>query len=464
MTVQFAGSRSTGERRRRRLAVNGDGSGADAANSGEEKSLPDCVPAEFCAASPWIPRSPWKLWSLTAFIMTALVSLQYMVFYTPTFRPELSDALTPLIAGENPRLVSYLKIVFWTLSGQLAMLIGWHRAQSRLDFRGRYRIWPWAAALLFLSGFCVATQLHVGLGAVLQNANLIELNWRDWGWLLPLSTVACPMAWLIDRDLRRSRSSLILYRISLMCLLTGIIVRQYSPTWIPEQLALRVTTVCGLFGPALLMLSLWVHGWYVAYVTPDPPTTRSWQLPQISLRTLNPFRWLFQLVMGLFRRQPKEEPATPRRRKKAEESGTVKRKRKTKRATKPRTKKVVEEEEAEDDAEADEVESESELEDESAESNEEAVEEEDVEEEDTSPARVSAAQSNKASSSRSEAASSASRYQQDDDEYESDESYESEDNGKQYRIDGPPADMMKGLSKRQKRALQKQWRDQQRGQ
>ena len=48
------------------------------------------VPAELCAASPWIPRSLWKLWTLTALLISGLVAVGAMVLYTPTFRPELA--------------------------------------------------------------------------------------------------------------------------------------------------------------------------------------------------------------------------------------------------------------------------------------------------------------------------------------------------------------------------------------
>ena len=50
------------------------------------------------------------------------------------------------------------------------------------------------------------------------------------------------------------------------------------------------------------------------------------------------------------------------------------------------------------------------------------------------------------------------------DDDEEDEEVEVDENGKTYRVDGPPAEMLKGLSKRQKRAVQQQWREQQRSQ
>lgn len=465
------------ERRRRRLAVNGDGTGADSADIGEEKFLPDCVPAELCAASPWIPRSVWKLWTLSGLLFTGLIAVGFMVFRTPVFRPELAPALNPLFLGEQPRMIVYLETIFWTLSGQLALLVGWHRAHSRLDFRGRYRIWPWAAAVMFFCGYCAATNLHVGLGTVVFQLKLIELSGPKTGWLLPAVCLTLPIWLLIDRDLRRSRTSVFLFRTAVVCLLSGAAVGMAGSAWIDESQAHVTATVCGLFGPAVLMLSLWVQGWYVAYVTPDPPVSTPFKFPRISLRIFNVFRlfsWLWGLMTSLFRR--KAAAPAPRRRKKAEEAGPTKRKRKTKRAAKPRTKKVVEEELEEEDEQEEvaEEESEEELEDESAEAGEEeeSYEEEEEEYEESPLSRVTNAsvpkpnfasnnsrpQENRPAPQPTQNKWNAASAQEEDDDDAVDE------DGKMYRVDGPPAEMLKGLSKRQKRAMQQQWREQQRSQ
>ena len=95
------------ERRRRRLAV-AEGAAVDS-EPGEEKSLPDCVPSEYCAASPWIPRSSWKLWTLSALFLAGVTAILLLTWRTPEFRPELAPALDPLFRGSQPRLIAYLK-------------------------------------------------------------------------------------------------------------------------------------------------------------------------------------------------------------------------------------------------------------------------------------------------------------------------------------------------------------------
>lgn len=460
------------ERRRRRLAVNGDGTGTETADPGEEKSLPDCVAAELCAASPWIPLSRWKLWSLAGLLLTGLIAVAAMVYQTPAFRPELVPALDPLFRGEEPKLVVYLETMFWTLSGQLALLVGWHRSRSRLDFRGRYRVWPWAAAVMFFAGLCAATNLHIGLGAVIDELGVYEQYRPQIGWMLPAICVMLPLWMLMDRDVRRSLASLILLRIALLTFLSGVFVGLYGKSWIDKSIVPLAQQACGLFGSAFLMLALWVQGWYVAYVTPDPPAATPFRLPSFKL---NLFGWLFGWMGWLFKRRAAVAEAAPKKRKKPEEGTATKRKRKTKRTPTKRRPKVMEEEEEVAEEEEEEVseESEEQYEDEETESAEDEYDEQDEdEEEETRPSRVTAPAKSNASMSQprtqdnrfaaqsaakptNNAASSSSDQDDDDDE---------EGDGETWRVDGPSQEQLKGLSKKQRRAMIKQHRDQQRNQ
>jgi hypothetical protein len=453
------------ERRRRRLAVSGE-AGADASDqeSRPERSLPACVPSELCAASPWIPFSPWKLWTLAGLLILGLVAVMVVMHHAPSFRPELAPALDPLFRGEQPRLVSYLETIFWTLSGQLALLVGWHRSRSRFDFRGKYRIWPWAAGVMFCGGLCAATNLHVGLGAVIEELGFVEQFRTRIGWRVPALCLMLPLWLVMDRDVRRSRSSVIVLRIALLTLLVGVSAGLYKPAAIDPAIWPVVELAGGLFGSAMLMLAMWVQGWYVAYVTPDPPAPVAVRWPKFNFRIFGFLGWLLSLVFGLFKRRA-AAPA-PKRRKKAEEAGTTKRKRKTKRTTKrTRTKAVEEAESAEE--EEDEADSESDSEEYDEAEEEESYEEED--EDETPPARVTAPAAKPsvtAGAARPQAqpaaktSNSASNQDSDDDEDEDDD----DESGTQWRVDGPSAEQLKGLSKRQRRALIKQHRDQQRNQ
>lgn len=436
------------ERRRRRLAVTGESAETSDTASGERGPLPDCVPAEFCAAAPWIPRAPWKLWTLAGLMYLGLCALLAVIHRIPGITPEWPRGMEALFQGETPRVVTYLETIFWTLSGQLALLVNWHRSHSKLDFRGRYRFWPWLAACMFSTGFCAATHIHLGLNSALEAAGTIPVLDAKWTWHIPALCLMLPAWLLMDRDSRRSLPAVILFRTSLTMLATGCLLGMFSLPWMEASLKQILATSCGLLGSATLVTALWVQAWYVAYVTPDPPVVTPRTL---SLFRWNPLSWLWGLMTGLFRRTPAAEAAKPSRRKKAEESVTTKRKRKPKR--KPRTRKVVEEE-------VDGDEEEEYAEDESGnETAEDSADDEsgDEEEEESVPAPKGTVPQTSARSPdrRPPEPSSAA-----DDEDEDDDA---DDDGRQFRLDGPSQDQLKGLSKRQRRALIKQHRDQQRG-
>jgi hypothetical protein len=271
-----------------------------------------------------------------------------------------------------------------------------------------------------------------------------------------------PLAWLIGGDVRRSLASVILIRLTSLVFLSGAVASAYGSAWFDQHLVALWESAAGLLGPAMLTVTLWIHGWYVAYVTPDPPAAtpaKLWGWPGKVLRwCLGWLTWPFR------RRATPAAAATTRRKKKPDEAVTTpKRKRKTKR--KPRTRtKVVEEEEAEDEEDAEEE----------SEPEEEAVEDEVYEEEESEPepepppARVtSSAKSHgwrepdqrlSQPEQRGNAVTPQSRSPVDEDDEDDD------GDGEQWRVDGPSPEQLKGLSKRQRRALIKQHRDQQRQQ
>ncbi|HUQ72067.1 MAG TPA: hypothetical protein VM165_21240, partial [Planctomycetaceae bacterium] len=254
----------------------------------------------------------------------------------------------------------------------------------------------------------------------------------------------------------------------------GICVALFGKTWIDASIVPFAQLGCGLFGSAFLMLAMWVHGWHVAYVTPDPPASTPFRLPSFKLSSLS---WLIGLLFGVFKRKPAEEEPAPKRRKKSDETGTTKRKRKTKRtATRRSRPKVAEEEEAEDE-EAAEQEDDERYEEEGDSAESDAAEEqydEDELEEATRPSRDAAREpvkssvpaphqrqnyQNQAPSAAkpiSNAESAASK--------QNDEEDDGEEGDTNWRVDGPSQEQLKGLSKKQRRALIKQHRDQQRSQ
>lgn len=471
MSVQFVGARSSDDRRRRRLAVSVEGSGTalspeDAARIERRGLSADSIVA---VAAPWIPQALWRIWTVGVLLLVGLVLVGVASVRPLALRPELQSLQSHLLEQSRPVLVDHLQSVVWTGITAWALLIGWYRSRSESDFGGRYRIWTWFAGLLAVVGFCAGTDAHQALARIAVEFKLLPVHAGSLIWQIPLLSAGLPLGVIIDRELRRSRMTLILYRITAVVLLAAAAVPLLNRALAGSPWFEYAAILLPLTGMGLLFLTLWLQSWCVAYFCPDPPELETGR-PSLLGRVLGPVARLFGSLSRLLRRRPAggedEESAKPRRRRKKADTETeaapaaARRKRKApaKRTTKPRTRtRKVEDEEAE--AEAPDESSnwvEETAADESWNGSSAAADDasEWSEPEETTPSR-------KASSSAK--SSSGSRHTAREPEEESSASEEwSDDEGNDYRVDGPPADQLRGLSKKQRRDLRKQWKDQQR--
>jgi hypothetical protein len=481
MSIQFAGSKSADDRRRRRLVVNADDSGADGTtDEGLPGSGVSSELVESAAAAPWVPVYEWRLWTYATLIGLVISGAAFALATPMLFRPELAPLTKHLLEGDRPALAVLIQTIFCFLCAQLSLLIGWYRAQCKLDFRGLYRVWPWAAAVFGTAAICLATNTHTLLGQIVESSHLLQWRPSVVAWLLPLTIAASPLVVLIDRDVRRSRSSLYTLRAAWMLSLASASLELCAIDLTDQPWAAKARIIVPLFAAGTLFVGLWLHARIVAYICPDPPeSTETSAVSQL----MAAFSWVAARLV--WKRAPRvvEPEAKPKRgRKKAtaddedEAAAAPKRKRKTpaKRVTKPRTRKVteVEEEEVEEDEQestysdeaADGTDSSYGYEEESEESNEWQEEEE----EEPTPPPKSANRSNRESSPVPPPYSGAQKFannsntsksnwkepepasndSDDDNDDDSDDSESGDSSG------GP--DPLKGLSKRQKRELRRQ--------
>ena len=427
-----------------------------------------------------------------------LIAASFALAQPSAFRPELTPLTKHLLQGSRPVLAATIQTTFWVLCVQLAMLISWYRAQCKLDFGGRYRVWPWAAIFFGVAALCSATNLHVLLGQIVSQGEWLVWRCETVVWLLPACVAGLPLTVLLDRDVRRGRSTLYTLRTAWFLGLAATILELFAPE-LQEQMWYPTTRlIVPMFFGATLFLGLWLHARVVAFVCPDPPECDE---PGATLQLLGAGQWCIQLVSRLmsllFRKRgpaaaSEEAEAKPKRRSRktvdSEEDSAPKRKRKatTKRATKPRTRvKPVEEEqeeeeetEAEDDSYSDEADESSDAYEMEATSNAETEWEEDEAEVETPPppakqrrtinSSTPAISPKKAEtpSWQDRPAQSSRNSQPQTTDYDSDsDDDESEDGDSSYRVDsGLTADQLRGLSKRQKRELRQKIKDQQRNQ
>lgn len=482
MSIQFAGSKSLDDRRRRRLVVNTDDPDADGMAAGEGPPgsgvLSELVASS--AAAPWVPVHEWRLWTYAALIGLMVCGAAFALARPTAFRPELSPLTRHLLQGERPVLAVLIQTTFCFLAAQLAVLIGWYRAQCKLDFRGHYRVWPWAAAMLVIAAVCSATDAHGLLGLIVERSGLLPWRPRVVSWLLPTSVMALPLMVLLDRDVRRGRSSLYTLRVAWMLAVVSAWLELFAGELQFLEWTARARVILPMIVMATLFVGLWLHARVVAYVCPDPPdageTTAYSQLIAGWRWIAARFVWRRRVVAPVADLDAETKPKRGRRKTMSEdeEDSAPKRKRRApaKRVSKPRTRvKPAEVDEELDDEEVDEEQelsygdesadtSESD-ETESEEAGDESNEWED-EEPETPPSRSirdakpspQASSSNRPASGRNEPEPTPSESEDDDDA----------EDAILRRDTGMTSEQMKGLSKRQKRELRRQARDQQRNQ
>jgi len=480
MSIQFAGSKSLDDRRRRRLLVNSDDAGADGTTAGEGPR--GGVASELvasAAAAPWVPVFEWRLWTYAALIGLGITAAAVLLAVPLAFRPELAPLTQHMLHGERPMLAVLIQTTFCFLSAQLAILITWYRAQCKLDFGGRYRVWPWAAFSFLVAAACSATNAHVLLGQMLEQSELIPWRPRIIAWLLPATLAALPLVVLLDRDVRRSRSSLYTLRLSWVLALATACLELFAADLRSEEWVTSARVILPMYVAATVFVGLWLHARIVAYVCPDPPEAEG---ATAAAQLFAALRWMAsKLVWRRSAKQAEAEPETkPKRsRKKAtteteEEQAAPKRKRRApaKRATKPRTRKVVEveEEEVEEEQESGyDYESDSASDGYEAEAEETVVENNDWEEESEPepepeppppPVRSNRDSRDNKPAPQYSAPKKASGWEEEPEAAasESDDGDEEGDDATLRRDDGE--DPLKGLSKRQKRELRRQQRKQ----
>ena len=223
------------------------------------------------AAAPWVPVSERRIWIYASIIGLILAGLTFVLARPIPFRPSLTPLADHLLAGSRPVLVVVVQTAFLVLSTQLGMLISWYRSQCKLDFAGRYRVWPWAVGLFSLGTFCEATDIHQIFGHLIARRDLFIWRGETVSWLLPLCVAALPIAILVDRDVRNNRSSLITLRLSGLLWLTAACLEIYQSEFSSFAWFGLVRQVVPIYASSTLFLGLWLQARIVAYVCPDPP-------------------------------------------------------------------------------------------------------------------------------------------------------------------------------------------------
>ncbi|WP_339729359.1 hypothetical protein [uncultured Gimesia sp.] len=284
MSTGFAGSRSMDERRRRRLASESSESLDD---SNEDSASQTIARTHRFAAGQFPLRSlifsrRWKLCFYYLPIFLCFAGLIAADFYRPEFL-ESDSALFHYFSLEQGPLSRYLSGGLLFVSGQIALLIAALRTQSLHDFSGRYRLWKLVAGGLFLFALCTTTQVHQ-----VWASTVIEQSLFDWGpqtqllaWLVPALVFGLGVSIMTYIEMRGDRAGLnftimaaATYVVSLTFMLTGNLI-----PW--EAYHHLISAGILYFAHWCLFTSLLLHVHHLLYQSIDLPEKAPSRLKQV---------------------------------------------------------------------------------------------------------------------------------------------------------------------------------------
>lgn len=292
MSAGFAGSASQDDRRRRRLVT----------DSNDDRSLS----VLFGPGTPESARNHrfplkrlvhYKAWRIAVFELVLLLAAGGIIYlsWLGLFR-DFGPGFSQLFATKTGRAFPFLWGAALFLCGQLACLIGWARSRSLIDFGGRYRVWKWTAATLFLLSAGILTGAHTALTATLDWAGLA----RPWtapnlDWIVLLAAVALPLLWLTDREVRTSRVART-HLWNAVLLLSAALALPFVPAVeLPQEpLFLHGVILGGLISLAMSLVWFTRH---VLYFSCEPAQIRK---SNIFAWVGRPFAWIRRIRLPKF--------------------------------------------------------------------------------------------------------------------------------------------------------------------
>lgn len=270
----FAGTRSTDERRRRRLATDGDEKAKidtprPASPTGADRH-PSDIPLRKV-----ISARLWKIWAASFLVLTAGVAV-VAGGWAAANRPDLlGPGLTALFDLESGRAARTFNGLMFLAFGQLSLLICWTRAQSLKDFDARYRAWAWVGAAGLLAGATVLSGAHVAL------ADTLFWKWNApiphralLAWLVPAAIVGLVCLRLMHLEMRNCRSGLVMLYLGAAAF-AAFAALQFNLVTIPVAgVEPLVNAGVAAFGQVSLFAGLVLHARYVIYQSTEPPKPR----------------------------------------------------------------------------------------------------------------------------------------------------------------------------------------------
>ena len=231
----------------------------------EQKAVPRLVDEGL------LPRliSP-RIWKHVA-IVFAIVTVACLSLWL-RHDSSVLQARSDLNTVETSRIIPGLSGLCFLISGQLAILIGWIRRRSAVDFNGRYRWWKWLGSFLVGMGILFITDTLQFIPPIL--VALVEpvlghvSAARDALIIVPATSLLIVILGRIIPDMSRCRLTQITFCAAVlnsMCL-AGFIFFDFVGS---NQQLLHDSMLLG--SAVLFVSSTLLHVRFVLYVSNDPP-------------------------------------------------------------------------------------------------------------------------------------------------------------------------------------------------
>ncbi|MEX2287481.1 MAG: hypothetical protein WD648_10355 [Planctomycetaceae bacterium] len=299
MRTRFAGSRALDERRRRRLATGSDDNQfGNALSDVTAKLSRGGQPGGISRASMGlsfplrkaISRRLWKIWGVGSLGLMVGAALIAASFYADRYYPILGPGFSHLFDLAGGRAIRFYGVVAFLLSGLLSVFVWWARSRSHKDFRRRYRIWSRFAGACFLFSFLIGTDAHLALNeTILWFWKRGPVPPAPWSWLAPTGCCVFVFLLMLHRDMRECRASLTMLWMAALSWTAagGMFVAGGKIPGDPLVIAM-IQAGTMVFGHWCLLMSLLLHARHVVYKSAEPPsaaTSRSrWHFPRIWFR------------------------------------------------------------------------------------------------------------------------------------------------------------------------------------
>ena len=288
MAMQFAGARWLDERRRRRLAVDqGADEMTDETQAAEAEGASQKKPARPATLSirSIVPRSGWAVLAWSLLLLGACDAVIAAAWFQQSI-PEQFQAPYALIFGlGSATAATWMAGGLLVVAAQMALVIGWVRGHCLTDFDGHYRAWTRVAISWLVIACVVGTGAHQPMSQMLLAQFGFETLWQReiLAWLLPLGALVASVAWVMDGELKTSRTARMLMWISVSTAVAGLAL-VLEPTLIDAGLLERMPHLITFLklaamvsAPGLLVVSMGVFLRHVVHVSPEPALRRKWR-------------------------------------------------------------------------------------------------------------------------------------------------------------------------------------------